>query len=204
MTWLEFASATIGQLVWPLLIVVLVLVLKEPIKKLIDSPRLARLKAGPTGVEVEFKEELRDAEKQLLEAGHDKQIEPSLADDTIARDFLTEMNRLAAVSPRAVVMETHARLEKLLRESVDVNGARSVPFINMRALTRAAVEQGVLTPPESSVLYELSYLRNRVAHGADDEVITSETALRYAEIAAQVAIAIRLSQGKTIADGPPL
>ncbi|HEX5199785.1 MAG TPA: hypothetical protein VFW27_07570, partial [Actinoplanes sp.] len=65
MTWLEFLSATIGQLIWPMLIVVLVLILKEPIKKLASSPRLKKIKAGPGGLELELDQELDKAQKEL-------------------------------------------------------------------------------------------------------------------------------------------
>lgn len=176
--------------------------LKEPLKEFISSPRLARFKAGPTGVELEFKEELRDVEKQLHQVEQGKQIEAAPA-DSVATDFLSEMRRLAEVAPRAVVMETHARLEKLLKESVALQANQTRPMTNMYILTRVALDQRVLTEPEVTIVRELSYLRSRVAH-EPDEVITSETALRYAELAAQVAISIHASRGKPVVEGRPL
>jgi hypothetical protein len=204
-TGLEFLSATIGQLVWPLLIVTLILILKEPLKRLAVSPRLAKLKAGPSGIELEFNEELRDVERELQEQRDETTIEPRPSDGAIASEFLKEMTRLAEVSPRSVVMETHVRLEKLIRDSVDVQdiAENSAKFISMRNLARLARQQSLVTKAEASVLDELTYLRNRIAH-EPDEVITSDTALKYAELATQIAIAIRISSGQTALDSPPL
>jgi hypothetical protein len=205
-TGLEFLSATIGQLIWPVFILVFVLVLREPIKTLAASPRLSKLKAGPSGVEVEFREELGEVQKELAESAKPKGTEHNVGvDKSGLDDFLAEMARLAAVSPRSVVMEAHARLEALLRDAVGphTRDGGSPRGLGMRALIREAVRQKWLSQEEASALEELAYLRNRVAH-EPDTAITTDTALWYANLSAEVATAIHHASGRTTADGPYL
>jgi hypothetical protein len=202
-TGLEFLSATLGQLIWPILILVIVFMLREPIKKLATSPRLKTLKAGPTGIEVEFREELGEVQKELAEARPPEQTDDGRVDKSGLDDFQAEMARLASVSPRSVVMEAHARLERLLSEGVARNspsGDRLPPW-GMRALIRQATKQGWLPQEEASALDELSHLRNRVAH-EPDTAITTETAIWYADLAAKVATTMHHASGRTTADGP--
>ncbi|MBC9734495.1 hypothetical protein [Nocardioides marmotae] len=204
MTGLEFLSATIGQLIWPVLIVVLIFVFKSQIQQIAASPRLKRLKAGPGGIEVEFKEELEEAKKELEEAGSLKALpgpEGSLQD---ASDFYVDMQRLAELSPRAVVMEAAVRLEGVLRSALmETSDDPRTSRQSMGPMSRQALKNGLLTPQEASVLDELNHLRNRVAH-EPDHAISSTNALAYVELATQLAIAIKLASGDTILDGPAL
>jgi hypothetical protein len=203
MTGLEFLSATIGQLIWPVLVVIVVLLLKEPIKQLLASPRLKRVKVGPGGLEAEFNEELQQVEREL-EGGPPPAIEAPKRVEVAATDFKDEMERLAEVAPRAVVLESFVRLESLLRNSIDTpDHERGPRFLPIRTLGRVAVDQGLLTTREASVLDELAYLRNRVAHEPEEQ-ISQEAAIRYAEAVSEVAVAVNLALGKTHLDGPPL
>jgi hypothetical protein len=199
-TWLEFLSATIGQLIWPTLVVVVLLAFKKPIQQLASNPRLKRLKAGPGGLELELRDELKQTAKELEPAATLGQG-ATIASETVTRDFMAEMSRLASVSPRSVVLESHARLEKLLRNSVDVppGDDRRPRYLSVRTLGRVAVSQGLLTQQEASAVEELSFLRNRVAHEPDEQ-ITTGTALRYAELSAELALAIRQALGDTNPD----
>lgn len=206
MTGLEFLSATIGQLIWPILILVLVLLLRDPIKNLIGSPDLRRVKAGPAGLEVEFERELAKAQDELTGgSGVPSKAPVDSAEGQVAAGFMDEMRALAAVQPRAVVLESHSRLERLLRNSVDMptDDRRSGRYISVRNLTRAAKEQELLAPSEAHALDELTDLRNRIAH-EPDETLSPEVAIRYAELAVQVAVALRLARGENAGDGPPL
>jgi hypothetical protein len=203
-TGLEFLSATIGQLIWPLLIVVVVLILREPIKKMANSPRLKRLKVGPSGLEADFNEELTQVQKELEAELSPAELESPRRVEAAAADFRQEMERLAEVAPRAVVMESFVRLESLLRNSIDAPDGQLGPrFVPMRTLGRLAVDQQILTKREASVLDELAYLRNRVAHESEEQ-ISQEAAIRYADAVSDVAIAVNLALGRTHLDGPAL
>lgn len=207
MTWLEFVSATLGQLIWPAFIVVLVLILKEPIGSLMASPGLRRVKAGPGGIELEIDRTLEEAKREFDQGqlGPPPKL-PTPEEQQVAADFSEEMRQLAHIQPRAVVMESHTRLEHLLRRVVDVprdNRGQRPGFLNLRALGRLAVQQGLLPENEASVLDELAVVRNAVAHSSD-EVISFERAIEYAELVKQLAISLSLATGTTGLDSPPI
>jgi hypothetical protein len=117
------------------------------------------------------------------------------------------MRQLAEVQPRAVILESHSRLEHLLREVVPVKpaggNAGSGRFPSVRSLARQAESAGLITRQELSVLDELTNLRNVVAH-TRESAITYEQAMNYAELARQIAISIRLAAGDVGYDQPPL
>lgn len=157
-------------------------------QKLANSPRLKRMKAGPGGLELEFDQKLDRAQKELDTAETSSPIDnPVISARTEEVDFIKEMARLAQVSPRSVVMESFTRLEGLLRRAVsDLTESSKTPnYLSVRTLVRQAVAQEILPRNEASVIDELAYLRNRVAH-EPDEVISTEAALRYADLVAQV------------------
>lgn len=205
MTGLEFLSATIGQLIWPVFIAVFCLVLREPIKSILSSPGLRSVKAGPAGIELVIDRTIDDAKRELTDGGMSEGRPPqSLEEQQVSADFTAEMRQLAKVQPRAVVMESHARLENLLRKFVDVptpsNGRRPT-FVNMRTLGRLAVEQGLLSSNEAAVLDELAVVRNAVAHSSE-EVISFEKAVEYADLVQQLAFSLGRAIGHTSDDGP--
>lgn len=192
-------SATIGQFIWPVFIVILVVLLKEQIKEVLKDPRLKRMKGGPGGFEIEFNNELDNVEKDLNKAAEVKTPELVAPEPVASRDmsnFREEIERLAEVSPRSAVLESHVLLEQLLRGAV---GYKSNNFVNMRRLIKEAAEDGIVSSGEASALMELSHLRNRVAH-QPDEPVSFETAMRYAEFAAEIAGSLRWNQPSPQAD----
>lgn len=206
---LEFASATIGQLAWPALLVTLGLSFRKPIREAVSS-RLTRLKAGPAGLQLEFKEDLEEA-RELVESGQkdsgssDSEVPSGPAGETPS-DFIDEMTDLARVSPRAVVLESHTRLEKLLRDALGHElraKKRGGPIYSMNTLNRVAMMEELITPQESRALHELTSLRNRVAH-EPDHVISESDALGYAELVRKIAVSIRRSQGITSSTEDPI
>lgn len=213
MTWLEFVSTTIGQLIWPILIVVLVVWLRHPLREVLHRP-LSRLKAGPGGIELEFEKGLQEAEQAVAESppalpsGHNPPQAPAVpipapASPAAESEFLQKMRQLASVEPRAVVLEAHSRLEELIRQTVDAPAQDRRRYMSMNRLIAEAVRQEILPPSEASALSELTELRNDVAHSPEQR-ISVDQALRYAEVAQQVAITLRLAEGRTVDDGPLL
>ncbi|WP_143101951.1 hypothetical protein [Amycolatopsis marina] len=114
-----------------------------------------------------------------------------------------EMKQLAQVSPRAAILESFARLEKTLREIVEMGpeNEKGRHFTSARELARRAADQGFLTPSELSAFDDVSVLRNTVAHRRDTDIDT-DRALEYTALVRQLIIALALAKGRTIADGP--
>lgn len=185
----------------------MVFILRRPLVDMLQRGRLKRLKAGPSGLEVEyFDEKLQEARAELGE-NPVQQAEPVISPappmngQVVRDDFLDEMRQLAEVAPSAVILESFARLERTLRDAVESNAEARRPA-SIVALARQAVEQGLLTDSEFAAFKDITVLRNVVAHTSTAN-LDAERALEYAAIARQLIIAIALASGRTAADGPP-
>lgn len=102
------------------------------------------------------------------------------------------MKSIAAISPRAAVTESHARLEGFLREALIANGAGEEIRERYRSATfllQHARKLGLLSSEFANIASQLTGVRNQVAHEPDQQ-ISGETALRYVELVADVIAAI--------------
>lgn len=182
---LEFASVTIGQLVWPIILVVFGLILREPIKKLFEASEVKSVKAGPSGIEIAFERRVIEVEEEFGGAVYSRL--GTKADIAASEDFRAQMAAVVALSPRAAVLESYARLEHQLREALPPTDE---PPITMSDMTEFAVDEGLLGFRDAMVLRELTTLRNSIAHDSE-ATITSDAARRYARLAADTVDAIR-------------
>jgi len=201
MNWLQFISSLVSSLAWPAGVVAVVFILRRPLTKMLNARPVKSLKAGPAGIEVEyFDEKLQEVREDL-----GVPAPTQLPGETAGRnDFMDEMTQLAEVAPSAVILESFARLEKVLREAIDVsqgNGRTPSRPSSVRALARQAVEQGLITPSEFSAFEDVSVLRNLVAHAKPVE-LDAARALEYAKLVRQLIISISLAMGRTVEDGP--
>jgi hypothetical protein len=186
---LEFVAALVGSLAWPVLVLVIVLMLKKPIKDLLSSDkRLESFEAGPAGVKIKYA--LDEAQAEIEKAQAERPAlpapQPTASPPTEAGPALYE------VSPPAAVLERFARLEQslrlALREHGDVNDDRR-RVQSVRHLIRRAVDLGILRAEEGRAFDELASIRNYVAHGEAEE-ITVGAAERFTEIANDLLAAI--------------
>jgi len=205
---LQFISSLIGSLAWPGAVIAGVIVFRRPLKAMLTSRDVKRVKAGPSGLEVEyFDQKLKDASGELV-AAHSERTElpygssPSNAVASAA-DFMEEMGQLARVSPTAVILESYARLERALRGRLDTSpvsmraqevssrdsedSAASDRLVSVRTLARRALDQEILTPSEFAALEDFTVLRNIVAHGGPDD-IDEQRALSYARLVSQLIV----------------
>lgn len=206
----QFVSAVIGSLAWPVAIIVLVLLLRRPLVKMLSERPVKLFEAGPTGVKVEyFDEKIEEARSELEEAraerGDLKGAAPAPFDTSAARDdFMYEMEQLAKVSPSAVILESFARLERVLREALEPQSpGNHAPgrLSSIRQLARQAVDQRLIAPSELAALDDVTVLRNVVAHRRAVE-LDEERALAYASLIRQLIISVSLARGQTMNNGP--
>lgn len=105
---------------WPIGVVVVVIVLRQPIGAAF-SRGVRRLRAGP--VEVEFDQELAEVREELSRSPELATAERQVPSPSLAE----ELARLAEVSPRSAVLEAFARIEArliALLDSADVESYR--------------------------------------------------------------------------------
>jgi hypothetical protein len=191
---MEFIAALVAAAAWPLVGLFAIVLLRKPISDLLNTEGLKRLKAG--GFEIElFDQGIKDAKASL--ESEKTIVEPPAVVPTGQSDVLDvagyreEMASLAAINPSAAVLASFTRLERLLRQGVDVvqgDFPRARPIIP-RQLGELALRQGLWSSSELAAFHDLISLRNVAAHG---EVVNLDEsrALEFTELALQLMIAL--------------
>lgn len=202
MDWKEFIAALAGHLVWPASLLAIAGIFRAQIGRMLAKGLLKSVTL-PGGFAAEFFQGLEKVEEELessLSPGEDHR---TLPDPTAADTFSDDMRAIAEVAPAAAVNEAFRRLELFLRREVTTERNPGLRPVSVVQLGHEAVKQNLLTPREVSAFQELRNLRNELTH-RDDESITADTALSYADLAWQVAVAVQLAKGQTVLDGNPL
>ena len=193
--------------------VLLGFILRHPLDKMLNARPIRRLEAGPAGIKVEyFDKVLEETRNELADAQHQRQKSEALTSVESAEigavaedgDYMAEMKRLAQISPSAAVLESFARLDRELRDAVEptqVKGQPTRKISSVRPLARRAVDGGILAPSELAAFDDVTAIRNAVSHQRVED-LDVDRALAYAELVQQLIISIRLSTGRTVADGP--
>lgn len=191
----RFVSALVASLAWPAAASSMVLILRRPIVRILRDRHIQSFEAGPSGVKLSFFDhQIEDAKKELTEdrVSPDEIASQPSEDYTdiisAGSDFREEMLQLASVAPRAVVLESFARLEEILRNTVQVTDqdkSRYRRTISVRNLARMAVEQGLLTSAQMAAFDDIAVIRNILSHEGVGNLDASR-ALEYADIALQL------------------
>ncbi len=181
MDWLTFIVNAIEVLAWPVIVLIVAALFRQPIIELIPAVRRLRYKE----FEVEFGRELLETQQRAAVTGPERAQFPPTGMETLAR-----LRRVAAVAPSAAVLEAWREVEAAAADAASNYGLTATGgswelFFGLR-------NQKVLDSTQVETLEALRKLRNKVAHARDGEV-TEDQALRYAEIAIAAAEGIRSS-----------
>lgn len=180
MNWLEFFAAIVEALAWPSAVVFLVLLLREPISRLV--PLLERLKYKDLELEFGRRLEAAKSEAEALPPTPSEAL-PSAHES----EFIERISTLAATSPRAGVLEAWREVEETAASAAREHGYigpkqyHRTPANLVRALRKAPqIEPGIIT-----LLEELRVMRNRAAH-ATDFALSVDSALEFAHLAERI------------------
>jgi hypothetical protein len=182
---LEFASTLIGDLIWPIVVLAIIVVFRRPLAELIG-----RVKSYEgLGQKVTFGEELADAEDSVNEAVEG--IKPD-TEDSEKREAIepSPLVREAEANPSFVVIQSweqlSAALEDLVGAAFPDQVTRGTPVGWLPGLQR----RDMVSPDFVKAVRELRYLRNKVAHGQHNP--TPGEAVAYAESAQALAATARI------------
>lgn len=209
----QLVSSLVGSLAWPAAASAMVLMLRRPIVRILRERQIQSFEAGPAGVKLRFFDnQIKDAKKELIEDSSspgERPHPPSADADAIASaesDFMEEMRQLAKVAPRAVVLESFARLEEVLRNTVHVSGQERSRYrgtISVRNLARLALEQNLLSRAQMAAFDDIAVVRNILSHEGPGNLDASR-ALDYADIARQLITSISsAARGASIKSDEP-
>ncbi len=193
MNGLQFVASLIGSLAWPALVLALVLVFRASLRNLLAGDGLVkRWKAGPSGLEVEFKE-------IIPEIRQDVQKDKVASRESAARvpnGFREEMLELARISPRAGILEAFSRVEAQLHRLLTEAAVSVNEFANASARTLAAeaAKKGLISDGSFTAIAGLSVLRNLAAHSREADSLSLERATEFIDLADAVLYTIREQQ----------
>jgi hypothetical protein len=163
--WLTFASSVIGSIAWPVTLVVILFILREPIIQLL--PLLRRLKYKE--LELQFELQVQEV-KAAVDA-----VLPAPPPPAIANPELDRLVDTAGTSPRRAILEAWRMLDRAVEDaairtgaSPDVTGPAALRHLDAKGLEHVTV----------SFILKLRDLRNEVAHASAFDV-DSAPALNY-------------------------
>jgi hypothetical protein len=188
-----FIDHMVGHLLWPIVVLLVVLLFRRPLQE--RMPNLTKFRAGPGGVEAEFGQVLQRSDQAMA-------AEPMPAPtDEIAEDR-NRLERIAAISPRAAVLEAFTLVDSALKErlrEVGVTGAdlqmRSTQAIIM------AENLGLLGETEVTVWNNLRALSNTARQQPELE-IGREPASEYIRLSSGLRSAIEKAVPKRVPQEP--
>jgi hypothetical protein len=183
-------ASLVQSLAWPAALLVIVILMRKPIRAVLSQALLRRVKAGP--VEVEFDQLQAEVREELARSPELTEAQvpaPASRAAAPASSLREELSTVAALSPAAAVMEAARRIEYRLAEMLDGSGEPVPPRLTTRRMAELARERGLISQETQLAVEGLSVLRNLVAHNRDD--IGVDRALDYLALADAVLYALR-------------
>lgn len=170
MDWREFIASVIGHLAWPIVVVIAIFVLKEPLARLIGSTQKIKHK----GTDIIFErqaEVVRDALKPVP-----SDIETRGEEGESPYSSATRMGRL---------LQAWAKVEKALAIKFEVVTKKNPPRQSFRLLAEA-VKNDIITPQQLRALEALRTLRNIAAHSTEADISENQL-VEFEQLASAVA-----------------
>ena len=182
MDWLKFIAEMSSAVAWPATVLVLALLLRRPILSLL--PRLGILKYKD--LQLDFTKEVSELKRRADE----------LSPEAIQQHTPDRLVYLAAVSPRAAILEAWRELESAAKHAVKGRYIGVAPYTDSGfaepnpALVDALKSTGKVAEREAGLFQNLMLFRNKVAH-APDLILDFEMARSYIDAAAAVEASLR-------------
>lgn len=161
-------AGLLDAIAWPAAVLLLAYLFRDSLSGLVSDLRELRYK----GLGARFGDRLEELEARASKAG--------LQEVVPEQEERSDINQLAAISPRAAIFEAWRQVEIALRDMAQSRGLREgLPTIQI--LNELSSESAL---PESTeaLLTDLRVLRNEAVHEADADIDVSE-ALEFARLA---------------------
>ena len=168
-------------LAWPLVTLIIVLVLRRPIRQMLTQRPMSRLKAGP--LEVEW--DRMGSEVEAVIGGPVPTDKPGGVRD--------ELTTEAATEPSVAVLAAHAAVDRTLRQLL---AATDIPTADVNrapgtvGIARLAHERNLITEKSLKAIEGITVMRNLAAHGSGRDV-TTEQAQDYLRLVDAILYALR-------------
>lgn len=181
MDWLEFVADMTSSLGWPIVTLIIVLLLKSPIRSAADRlaarfGEIARLKAP--GLDIEFKQEVRELAESIETLAIDRAPTSALPPEATGEP-MSKYQELARLDPRAAILASFADMETLIRKQFQRNYPTAPPKINFTRMIGTYKRDDLISDMLYESILELRDLRNRVTH--ENLAVDADTANNYSK-----------------------
>lgn len=177
---LELVAALVDAVAWPLVVLVALLLLRQPLGRALNE-RVTKIKGA--GFEVELERAYVKTEAAVVAAG---------TQAGLAEELPSDVDGLADRDPRRAVLTAYELVVRVLREQLTAAGARvDLPETASAAqLGAVAAQAGVITRQSAESVQGLTVLRNLVVHGPERD-LTPAQAREYVAMAAATIYSFR-------------
>lgn len=176
---LEFISSIVSSLAWPVTIVALALLFRRSLGRLL-SGRVRRWRAGPTGFEVEYWDEVADeARASLPEKPPPAEVVPK----PVGPPLRQELEALAQDRPPEAIVEAFRRVEQVLRRRVEPLVPEVARAPSATAIAGIAATHGIIDAPLLSTIEGLAVLRNLAVHTTSARELSPGKAMEFLDLA---------------------
>lgn len=184
---LTFVSNLISSIIWPLIVVFIAVLLRNPLRELIrDLGRRLRSIKFPGG-EAEFSQELAEI-KEAADEANLPPVEAALPSESLllrVEGDVSQWARLAELSPTAAITEAWRQVERAMREAARRFEIPESETRSAIALIRTLGKRQALSPETVAIVSDLRGIRNTAAHGMKVEISQSD-AIEYISLARRI------------------
>jgi hypothetical protein len=209
--WLTFTTAMTKALVWPAVVMFAVLLFRGQATMLLTRLGKRKVTAKGGGVEVTISEELdkvEDVQGPVLTSSPVGIVATgtgqimALEGHTVAQSSATgDLTAVPPLPPAYIISQAWLRVIDALKSAQASRLSKSGgPPITGASALRFAQDEGILSPEDAEVLYELRRIRNDAVHNAEADVSLTD-ALRYRDLANRIVAAIDQSTQRGCSDG---
>lgn len=172
MDWLSFFSNVIASIAWPVTSFAIVLLLRKQFIALL--PSLRKFKAGP--VEAEFEREVKELKEEIA-------ITQPLPDPALLEEKSQRNLKLAALSPRAAILEAWQGVDFAARRAIIQHAGSPIPDVSSPLrVVKALAKSGLVSVDDVTLFNDLRGLRNQATHSPDFNP-SYESAANYLQLA---------------------
>jgi hypothetical protein len=175
MGWMQFVSNLVSSLAWPAAVVAAIAIFRRPISNLI--PRLRKISVGSVDFEID---QLAADVADVAEPGGE--VAPRAEAQTTAPTWVEGALTLADSSPSGAILVAFSAVEQQVRELARPYG----PIQGFNGAVRKLAEGHVISDDVLPLLFELSSIRNTVAHSGPSDVVGTDAAKAYVDTASRI------------------
>ncbi|HPJ17744.1 MAG TPA: hypothetical protein PK635_01325 [Actinomycetota bacterium] len=161
----------VTAIAWPVTVGGIAFLFRREVREMLKTP-LSRLKAGP--IEAEWERTRIDLETSLAEVEQPSSsrtaADPRYTASPLINRRLEYLSVKAAANPAAVILDSYAIVEDVLREVLIARHVEGIERLNGIGLAARAVQSGVISPSTLESIQGVAVLRNLTAHGQAGDI----------------------------------